>query len=70
MAEQELTYEQARDELVAVVRQLESGGVSLADSMELWQRGEKLAQLCQEFLDGAKAKVAQSRQAAESDDAE
>lgn len=58
---QELTYEQARDELVEVVRRLESGGVSLADSMALWQRGEKLAELCQGFLDGAKEQVAKSR---------
>lgn len=62
---QEMTYEQARDELVEVVRKLESGGVSLADSMALWQRGEKLAELCQGFLDGAKEQVAASRQAAE-----
>lgn len=61
---QELTYEQARDELVEVVRRLESGGVSLADSMALWQRGEKLAELCQGFLDGAKEQVAKSRPSA------
>ena len=61
MAEQELTYEQARDELVEVVRKLESGGVSLADSMALWQRGERLAELCQGFLDGAKEQVARQR---------
>lgn len=58
MAKTELTYEQARDELLDVVRKLESGGASLAESMELWQRGEKLAEICQNFLDGAKAKVA------------
>lgn len=58
MANTELTYEQARDELLDVVRKLESGGASLAESMELWQRGEKLAEICQNFLDGAKAKVA------------
>lgn len=65
MAEEKLTYEAARDELIDVVRKLESGGVSLADSMELWQRGEKLADICQGFLDGAKERVARQRAAAE-----
>lgn len=60
MAE-ELTYEQAREELVAVVRKLESGGVPLADSMALWERGEALAKICQAHLDGAKAQVARAR---------
>lgn len=66
MADQvELTYEEAREELMRVVGQLESGGVSLAESMALWQRGEQLAELCQGFLDGAKEQVARSRQATE-----
>lgn len=62
MAEK-LTYEQAREELAAVVRKLESGGAPLADSIALWERGEKLAKLCQEYLDGAKAQVAKARAA-------
>ncbi len=62
MAEKKPTYEQARDELMEVVRALESGGASLAESMELWQRGEKLADLCQGFLDGAKEQVAKARE--------
>ena len=65
MAEQraakEPTYEEAREELMQVVTKLESGGVSLADSMALWQRGEELAALCQRFLDGALEQVAKSR---------
>ena len=61
MAEQEQTYEQARDELLRVVQLLESGGASLAESMALWQRGEKLAEVCQGFLDGAREQVAASR---------
>lgn len=68
MAEEALTYEQARDELMSVVTRLESGGVSLADSMALWERGEKLAAVCQQFLDGAVAQVARARQAASSED--
>lgn len=64
MADEKLTYEAARDELIEVVRKLESGGASLAESMALWQRGEQLAQICQGFLDGAKEQVAKQREAA------
>jgi exodeoxyribonuclease VII small subunit len=53
----DLTYEQARDELVEVVRRLETGGTTLEESLELWQRGEHLAQVCQRWLDGARAKL-------------
>ena len=56
-----MTYEQARDELLRVVQQLESGGASLAESMALWQRGERLAKVCQGYLDGAREQVAASR---------
>lgn len=61
---EELTYEAAREELVEVVRKLESGGVPLADSMALWQRGEQLAAVCQKHLDDARAQVAKAREAA------
>ena len=63
-----LTYEQAREELVEVVKKLESGGESLADSMALWQRGEELAKLCQGFLDGAREQVEKARAAEQSSD--
>ena len=56
-----LTYEQARDELVQVVQRLESGGVPLDESLALWERGEHLAAICQQRLDGAKAKVDAAR---------
>jgi exodeoxyribonuclease VII small subunit len=52
------SYEQARDELAEIVRQLEAGGVSLEQSLALWERGEALAKICQDWLDGAKAKLA------------
>ncbi|MCL2783933.1 MAG: exodeoxyribonuclease VII small subunit [Propionibacteriaceae bacterium] len=55
--EAELTYEQARDELISVVTRLESGGESLADSMELFKRGEYLANLCQRYLTEARTVV-------------
>ena len=54
---EELSYEQAREELVEVVRRLESGGSNLEDSLALWERGEKLAQICQSWLDGAKKRL-------------
>ena len=57
----QISYEDARDQLVEVVRRLESGSVPLSDSMELWERGEKLAAVCQAWLDGAKARIDQAR---------
>ena len=53
----DLTYEQARDELIAIVAQLEGGQVGLETSMSLWQRGEALAAHCGKWLDGAEAKL-------------
>ena len=50
-------YEAARDELTEVVRQLEQGGATLEQSLALWERGEQLAQVCQHWLDGAKARL-------------
>jgi len=61
--EPELTYEQARDELVSVVHRLESGGVPLDESLKLWERGEELAAICQRWLDGARARVDAARRA-------
>jgi exodeoxyribonuclease VII small subunit len=52
-----LTYEQARDELISIVAQLEGGQIGLEDSMTLWQRGEALASHCSTWLDGAEAKL-------------
>jgi exodeoxyribonuclease VII small subunit len=51
-----LSYEAARDELLQVVQKLESGGTSLQESIELWERGEQLANVCQRWLDGARAR--------------
>jgi len=52
-----LSYEQARDELAGVVRRLEAGGLTLEQSLDLWERGEKLAAICGEWLDGARARL-------------
>ena len=53
----ELGYEAARDELVDVVRKLEAGGLTLEDSLALWERGEALAALCERHLAGARERV-------------
>ncbi len=52
------TYEQAREELTEVVRRLEGGGLTLEQSIELWERGERLAEVCEQWLQGARAKLA------------
>lgn len=57
----ELTYEQARDELVDVVRRLETGGTGLEEALALWERGEALADRCQQWLDGARARLDAAR---------
>lgn len=52
------TYEQAREELAEVVRRLETGGLTLEESLTLWERGEALAELCQHWLDRARERLA------------
>ncbi len=59
-----LGYEQARDELVAVVARLEAGVGSLEESLALWERGEALAARCQQWLDGARARLTSAQPAA------
>jgi exodeoxyribonuclease VII small subunit len=56
-AQERPSYEQAREELVEVVRRLETGGTTLEESLALWERGEALATICQEWLDGARARL-------------
>ncbi|HYK70261.1 MAG TPA: exodeoxyribonuclease VII small subunit [Streptosporangiaceae bacterium] len=51
-------YEQARDELTELVRRLEAGGLTLEESLRLWERGEELAGICEEWLEGARARLA------------
>lgn len=53
----ELSFEQAREELAGVVRQLEAGGLSLEESLALWEQGEVLAARCQAWLDEARARL-------------
>jgi exodeoxyribonuclease VII small subunit len=67
MADKEvsLSYEQARDQLTHIVASLEGGQSTLEESLALWERGEVLAKICQEWLDGAKAKLDAARPEAE-----
>jgi len=53
----DLSYEDARDRLVEVVRTLEQGGTSLAESLALWEQGEELAKVCQRALEGARERL-------------
>jgi exodeoxyribonuclease VII small subunit len=53
----DLTYEQARDELEQVVAALESGGLTLEESLALWERGGALAEHCQVWLDAARTRL-------------
>lgn len=65
----DLDYEQARDELAEVVAKLEAGGLSLEDSLALWERGEKLAKICDRHLAGAKERIESALAKAESENA-
>jgi exodeoxyribonuclease VII small subunit len=57
MTEEKPSYEEAREELIEVVRRLEAGGTTLEESLALWERGEKLATICQDWLDGARKRL-------------
>jgi exodeoxyribonuclease VII small subunit len=61
MTDEQLSYEQARDELADVVRKLEAGGSTLEESLALWERGEALAKICRERLDRARTRLEAAR---------
>jgi exodeoxyribonuclease VII small subunit len=63
--EKKPSYEEARNELSEIVESLEDGSATLEESLKLWERGEELAKICQEWLDGAKKKIDASKKAAE-----
>ena len=64
---QALSYEEARDELIRVVGELEQGSATLEQSLALWERGEALARRCEEWLVGAKARLDAARAASDAD---
>jgi exodeoxyribonuclease VII small subunit len=55
------SYEAARDELEQVVRRLEAGGTTLEESLALWERGEELARVCEQWLEGARSRLDAAR---------
>lgn len=57
----ELSYEQAREELINVVNQLETGGTPLEASLALWERGEALAAHCENWLTGVSQRLEAAR---------
>jgi exodeoxyribonuclease VII small subunit len=61
VSDEKLSYEEARTELATVVERLEQGGSSLEESLALWERGEKLADVCQRWLDGARERIEAAR---------
>lgn len=63
----DLSYEQARDELISVVAELENGTATLEESLTLWERGEALAARCEEWLIGAKQRLEAARANAAND---
>lgn len=64
----EMGYEEAREELVAVVQQLEQGGLDLDASLKLWERGEELAKRCEEHLAGARKRIEETLAAKDTDE--
>lgn len=64
----EMGYEEAREELIAVVQRLEQGGLDLEESLKLWERGEELAKCCDEHLAGARRRVSEALAAREDDE--
>ena len=55
--ETNMSYEQARAGLEEIVTQLESGNLALEETLKLWEKGEKLALLCQSILDSAQQRL-------------
>lgn len=54
-----LSYEAARDELITIVKMLESGQAPLEDTLAMWERGEALATRCRSILDAATQRMEQ-----------
>ena len=67
-AEQKPSYEAAREELIDVVRRLEAGGTTLEESLALWERGEHLATVCQQWLDGVRQRLDATLESDEADE--
>jgi exodeoxyribonuclease VII small subunit len=68
MSDETPSYEAAREELIEVVRTLEAGGTTLEESLALWERGEELAGICQQWLDNARARLDAARASGDDED--
>ena len=56
---QELTFETALAELEQIVSRLEAGELTLEESLALFERGQQLADYCNNMLDNASLRVEQ-----------
>jgi exodeoxyribonuclease VII small subunit len=56
---EELRFEDAYQQLIEIVDQLEAGNLSLDESMALFEKGRKLVLLCENQLNAAELKVSQ-----------
>ncbi|HEV8024514.1 MAG TPA: exodeoxyribonuclease VII small subunit [Candidatus Nanopelagicales bacterium] len=63
------SFEQAREELASIVASLEAGGLSLEESLRMWEQGEKAAAVCTQWLDQAREKLAQAAEQISQEDA-
>ena len=52
-----LNYEETRDELERVVLALQTGGLSLEESVHAWEKGEYLARRAEGMLEKVKEKI-------------
>ena len=60
-----MSYEEARNELVQVVAALEAGTSTLEETIDLWERGEALANRCEEWLISARERLTQAKAGAQ-----
>jgi len=59
----DLSFEEALQQLDETVDALESGSLTLAQSMAMYERGMKLARVCNEMLTSAEMKITRIRTA-------
>ena len=60
---EDLSFEEALAQLDETVDALESGSLTLAQSMAMYERGMKLARVCNEMLTSAEMKITRIRTA-------
>lgn len=56
--EQELSFEQAMEQLEDIVRKLEEGNVPLEEAISIYKKGMELSKLCHDKLQDAEEQVA------------